>query len=318
MEFGSCVALAWKRLGRPPITEATPPRSLSSATTRKSTEILRKLGEIDVVLSQLEGLATFKGESQGFERVMETVEVDCRWVDRAVTELADAAAKQTRPQRRDFERHVALHLRGRLTDRTKAVQKCAGIRQKTLKDQRRRRDKYTAPTVQAKVQLDAPLFRSFPPPPPQPPTTTTNGGPIPGTFAAASSSGLRSRGSRHPSVWDPNAVKDNTRLQLQDHQKQQQQMLLMEQASRRRLEHAQNLESEIGNLGDMFSRFSSLVAQQAEVVERLDDDVEIARMTVDAGHASLSDAQRVISGNRGLILKVFGLILVFTFIFIRY
>ncbi|KAJ1455310.1 hypothetical protein M885DRAFT_441222 [Pelagophyceae sp. CCMP2097] len=68
-------------------------------------------------------------------------------------------------------------------------------------------------------------------------------------------------------------------------QQQQQQQTMLEETSRRRLDSAHGIEKEIGKLGELFSRFSSLVAQQAEVVERLDDDVEGAVFEVEAGHA---------------------------------
>jgi len=321
-----------------------------------------KLREIDAVLSQLEALATLRGEAQeGFERVMETVEVDCRWIDRAVGDLSSSAGGDgaAGPQRRDFERQIALTLRARLNDRTKAMQQCAALRQKTLKDQRRRRDKFarlsgSGRAAAAKVRLDTPLFNATLKPlatssqrtadradkatgdrsgdgatdgttdgPTDGPTDgTTDGTPTPPRSNGAGGSstfgnGLRSRRPQQPTVWDPTSV-TNSRLQLQEHQKQQQQMLLLEQASRRRLEHAQTIESEIGKLGDMFSRFSTLIAEQAEVVVRLDDDLEVARVEVDAGYDALTDAQRLIKGNRSLIIKVFALIIVFTFIFVRY
>ena len=68
------------------------------------------------------------------------------------------------------------------------------------------------------------------------------------------------------------------------------------------------MEKEIGKLGEVFNRFASLVAQQAEVVERLDDDVEASREEVDAGHAELERAKEMLLGNRATLLKVFGIL----------
>ena len=82
----------------------------------------------------------------------------------------------------------------------------------------------------------------------------------------------------------------------------------MEQNARQRLEHALDVEKEIGKLGEVFSRFAGLVAQQAEVVERLDDDVEASRADVDAGHSELTRAHERIRGNRALYLKIFGIV----------
>ena len=50
------------------------------------------------------------------------------------------------------------------------------------------------------------------------------------------------------------------------------------------------------------------VAQQAEVVERLDDDVEASRADVDSGYSELTRAHERIRGNRALYLKIFGIV----------
>ena len=81
---------------------------------------------------------------------------------------------------------------------------------------------------------------------------------------------------------------------------------------------AHNIESQIGKLGDVFSRFSSLVAQQSEVVERLDMDVEGAMHEVEAGHVEISKAQKILHGNRALMIKVFALLIVLIVLFVAY
>ena len=75
---------------------------------------------------------------------------------------------------------------------------------------------------------------------------------------------------------------------MERQQQQQRQQLVLEQNARQRLDHALDVEKEIGKLGEVFSRFAGLVAQQAEVVERLDDDVEASRADVDAGYSELT------------------------------
>ena len=138
----------------------------------------------------------------------------------------------------------------------------------------------------------------------------------PGAFAPSSSfapSGLR---ARRPGAAAGAAAETQSRLQLQ--QEQQRQQMMLEQTSRRRLDTAHNIEKEIGKLGEVFSRFSSLVAQQAEVVERLDDDVEGALGEVEMGHAELLKAQEVLRGNRALFLKVFAVLIALIVLFVLF
>ena len=56
----------------------------------------------------------------------------------------------------------------------------------------------------------------------------------------------------------------------------------------------------------MFTKMSSLISQQGEVLEGIEDDVEAAGMDIDAGYDEFVKTYGMTKGNRGLILKVFG------------
>ena len=62
----------------------------------------------------------------------------------------------------------------------------------------------------------------------------------------------------------------------------------------------------IAELGVMFTKMSSLISQQGEVLEGIEDDVEAAGMDIDAGYDEFVKTYGMTKGNRGLILKVFG------------
>lgn len=84
-----------------------------------------------------------------------------------------------------------------------------------------------------------------------------------------------------------------------------------------RLEQARNAERTLANLGTMFSKMADLVVAQGETIEKVEDDVEAARVDVYAGHEEIQKLYGITKGNRGLILKVFG-ILIFFIIFMRF
>jgi len=337
-EFKSACRLARKRLGaeaqstsnggggsRPP---ARPAVALnSSLAARQSVAIGAKLGEIDGRLASLRAASERKsdgGDPKAFERAAAAVERDCAWADGAIAALAEAAAAK-RGNRRDHERAIGNELRRRLGERVARVQSCALARQRTLKQQQKRRNRFAhaGPAISTRVQLDTPLFSTAfvpkapparpgaaPPPPPPPPARAAAFAP-PATLAPSATfapSGLRSRrGSAGGGGGAAAAADAPTRLQLQ--QEAQKQQMMLEQTSRRRLDRAHNIEKEIGKLGEVFSRFASLVARQAEVVERLDDDVEGALDDVEAGHAEILRAQEILRGNRALFMKVFGILI---------
>lgn len=316
-EFRSALQLELRRVGREGDVNADPV-IIESETLSRASSITKKLSEIESLVRRLDALVGLRGETSvsqsQFELVMESVADDCKWVDRELQRATDAAKLEV-GQRRDFEHQIALTLRKQLEQQAKKVQNCADLRQKTLQEQQQRRNRLSraGQAISASVQLDTPLFKTYAPPnsPPQPEPPRP---PYQALPPPSFSSGLRSRRTAASVIESPHPT--NSRLQLEHRQRQQQQQFLLEQTSRRRLDHAHTIESEIGKLGELFSRFSSLVAQQAEVVERLDDDVESARAEVEAGHKELTSAQAIILGNRSLLIKIFGLILIFIVLFV--
>ncbi|KAL3815351.1 hypothetical protein ACHAXA_002135 [Cyclostephanos tholiformis] len=88
-------------------------------------------------------------------------------------------------------------------------------------------------------------------------------------------------------------------------------------ATHARAQQARLAERSIAELGVMFTKMSTLISQQGEVLERIEDDVEAAGMDIDAGHDELVKVYGMTKGNRGLILKVFG-ILIFLIIFMKF
>lgn len=83
-----------------------------------------------------------------------------------------------------------------------------------------------------------------------------------------------------------------------------------------RAQQARLAEKSIAELGVMFTKMSTLISQQGEVLERIEDDVEAAAGDIDAGHDELVKVYGMTKGNRGLILKVFG-ILIFLIVFMK-
>lgn len=87
-------------------------------------------------------------------------------------------------------------------------------------------------------------------------------------------------------------------------------------ATKNRAAQARLAEKSIAELGVMFTKMSSLISQQGEVLERIEDDVEAAGLDIDAGHDELVKVYGMTKGNRGLIIKIFG-ILIFLIIFMK-
>ncbi|KAI8369923.1 putative syntaxin [Blakeslea trispora] len=103
-------------------------------------------------------------------------------------------------------------------------------------------------------------------------------------------------------------------------QQQQQEMMVMEQD--RYIDHRssaiESIESTIAELGSIFQQLATMVAEQRETVQRIDQNTDDIEMNVMGAQRELLKYYSSISSNRWLIIKIFVTIvfffLVFTFI----
>lgn len=83
-----------------------------------------------------------------------------------------------------------------------------------------------------------------------------------------------------------------------------------------RLNNATQVESTIVELSGMYARMANMVAEQGEIVGRIDDDMDIAQSNIEAGQNELLKYFKTMSGNRSLILKLFAILVVLIFLFV--
>lgn len=69
-------------------------------------------------------------------------------------------------------------------------------------------------------------------------------------------------------------------------------------------------------MGKLFSEMTSLVMEQSEVVGRIEDDVEAGLEDTKAAHHTITSTYELTKGNRGIIIKVFLLLILFAVIFL--
>jgi hypothetical protein len=78
------------------------------------------------------------------------------------------------------------------------------------------------------------------------------------------------------------------------------------------------VEKTIGELGQLFKRLATMIQAQQELVERIDDDVETAVSNTDNAKNALMKAYESVSSNRGLYMKIGGILVVFILVFILF
>ena len=83
-----------------------------------------------------------------------------------------------------------------------------------------------------------------------------------------------------------------------------------------RLKSAEQVERSIAQMGQLFSQMATLVMEQSETISRIEDDVEIGLEDTKDAHRSMEEFHAISKGNRGLIIKVFLLLVFFIFLFL--
>lgn len=69
-------------------------------------------------------------------------------------------------------------------------------------------------------------------------------------------------------------------------------------------------------MGKLFADVANLVMEQSEVLGRIEDDVEAGLDDTKVAYASITSAYEITKGNRGMILKIFALLVFFIFVFL--
>ena len=70
-------------------------------------------------------------------------------------------------------------------------------------------------------------------------------------------------------------------------------------------------------MGQLFTQMSSLVLEQGETLQRIEDDVEGGLADTEDGYKNMVDYQNITKGNRALVVKVFA-VLVFMVVLFMY
>jgi syntaxin 5 len=83
-----------------------------------------------------------------------------------------------------------------------------------------------------------------------------------------------------------------------------------------RLRQAEKAEASIKQIGQLFTQMATLVAEQSEVILRIEDDVEAGIAHTIEGHKHLETVYEITKGNRSLIIKIFLLLIFFVFLFL--
>ena len=219
---------------------------------------------------------------------------------------------------------VAATLRSHVVATTRAFQDALRTRCDNMKEQSERRRTLARSTWAPLVDMSSPLFQALPaqpPPPPQPhlppeasaaSDSAESGGPL--GVVGAGAQAARRRHAPYPQIqaaWartgPPTSVSSAANAAAAyggGATAYTTQQLARYHDAAGRAQEMRKVESTIVELGTMFSRMTSLVAEQGDVIERIDADTIEVLDNVREAQSQLEQYFASISSNRGLILRL--------------
>lgn len=105
-------------------------------------------------------------------------------------------------------------------------------------------------------------------------------------------------------------------MEQQSGQDQMMQLIPDQDYLRDRADAMEQVESNIVELGAVYSRLATMVHEHKDMVMRVEDNVDEANTMINLSLSTLTDTLTNLRNNRGLALKVFSILVVFIITFI--
>lgn len=93
-------------------------------------------------------------------------------------------------------------------------------------------------------------------------------------------------------------------------------VLLQQEHTSSRAAAVESIEKTLSELQGIFGDLVALVAEQGDMIQRLDANIDNTALNVERGHSELLKYLYNISGNRGLIIKLFIVLIIFIVLFV--
>lgn len=291
---------------------AAAPRSARSEFARRAADIGRG---ITSTMEKLERLAQLARRKTLFDdRPVEIAELtyvikqDLAALNSQISSLQgltksqhpSAASKSGADQEGEHNKNVVILLQGKLADVGVNFKEVLEVRTKNIQASRSRTENFVSSVSAHSKQLEprqsaSPLYT----------TPTKSGTPQPGGGPAADVLNLEPSGgstlSRQPGF-----------------QASDQQLLMMEEAQpantyiHARGEAIEAIERTINELGGIFGQLATMVSEQAEQIQRIDANTDDVVDNVEGAQRELMKYWNRVQGNRWLVAKMFGVLMVRT------
>ncbi|KAI8147010.1 t-SNARE [Fennellomyces sp. T-0311] len=216
--------------------------------------------------------------------------------------------RQSSKQASEHTSNVVVSLQSKLADTSMCFKDVLEIRTENMKMSKDKRDQFLFSTAEQNTEQsfgNSPLLKS-----------RRRGNADGGSPPQQQQQQLQQNGGYQPEQ-EESTLSLGIPMITPEQQQQQQQMILAEQD--RYIEHRstaiESIESTIAELGGIFQQLATMVAEQRETVQRIDQNTEDIEMNVMGAQRELLKYYTNISSNRWLMIKIFVTIIFFFLLF---
>lgn len=212
----------------------------------------------------------------------------------ATTQREHTSQPKSQDQEGQHNKNVVLLLQSKVTDVAANFQETLEIRTKNIQASRERTANFTSSVSARSSQFD----------------TSRSESPLYQTGAGKSKAALSSQNDLL--TLEPSS--SSTLLPMHNAPQSQQQMMLMEEGGQYMQERGQAIETierTINELGSIFGQLAGMVAEQGEMLQRIDANTEDVVDNVQGAQRELLKYWNRVQGNRWLVAKMFGVLMIF-------
>ncbi|KAI8617327.1 t-SNARE [Chytriomyces sp. MP71] len=284
------------------------PTSSKSEFAKAASQIAREINTTMAKLHSLTALAKkkslFDDSPQQVNELTQSIRADISKINKNISLLQNHQRAQIQngaspKQVADHAAAVVTSLQTRLASTSTEFKTVLEVRTQNLKDQKSRRDQYSF-TPSASAGPSTPSASSSA-------TAFQQSASVP--FAPAAPGGGAAPLNRD-SVIDMEGIGGHQQLAMQNNN-----AATMEYIDSRG-QAIDTIESTIAELGQIYSQFTQILAQQREMVQRIDMNVMDTEVNVTNAHSELARYLERLQGNRWLMIQVFGILVVFFMLFV--
>ncbi|EDV29841.1 uncharacterized protein TRIADDRAFT_19936 [Trichoplax adhaerens] len=257
------------------------PSEFSIVAKRIGNDIANTFKKLEKLANLAKKMSLFDDKPLEIQQLTNIIKQDINDLNRQIAQLREIARLKNMHNGRHIQTHsnsVLYSLQSRLASMSKDFKGVLEIRTANLKQQKERREQFSTAPV--------PMY-----------TPTDNN----------EQSVLLRRNNSSVSINMDSLDSPHHQMQLIDQQ---------DNYIQDRAETMENIESTIVELGGIFQQLATMVKEQEEQVLRIDANVEDTQANVEAAHSEILKYFQSISSNRWLMIKIFGVLMIFFIIFV--